>query len=122
MLNFLPGPLLGVIAFLLLVLNVLFWVPVLLLFAVVRLILPFKRVRLIIDPLLVRIAEAWISGNSGWMTLTQRTDWDVEGSAGLPVGTTTAVTPSPKSPCGRPITADSTTPGSASISVSTSLG
>jgi hypothetical protein len=67
MLNFLPAPLLGVIAFLLLALNVLFWVPVLLVFAVVRLILPFKRVRLIIDPLLVRIAEAWISGNSGWM-------------------------------------------------------
>ena len=83
MLNFLPAPLLGVIAFLLLVLNVLFWVPVLLLFAVVRLILPFKRVRLIIDPLLVRIAEAWISGNSGWMALTQRTAWDVEGVAGL---------------------------------------
>ncbi len=83
MLNFLPAPLLGAIAFLLLVLNVLFWVPVLLVFAVIRLILPFKIVRLAIDPLLVKIAEAWISGNSGWMTLTQRTAWDVEGVAGL---------------------------------------
>ncbi len=83
MLNFLPAPLLGTIAFLLLVLNVLFWVPVLLVFAVVRLILPFKIVRLAIDPLLVKIAEAWISGNSGWMALTQRTAWDVEGVAGL---------------------------------------
>ena len=36
MLNFLPAPLLGAIAFLLLALNVLFWVPVLLVFAVVR--------------------------------------------------------------------------------------
>jgi 1-acyl-sn-glycerol-3-phosphate acyltransferase len=83
MLNFLPAPLLGAIAFLLLTLNVFFWVPVLLVFAVVRLILPFKAVRLVIDPLLVRIAEAWIAGNSGWMALTQRTEWDVEGIAGL---------------------------------------
>ena len=83
MLNFLPAPLVGAIAFLLLVLNVLLWVPILLVFAVVRLILPFKGVRLAIDPLLVKIAEAWISCNSGWMGLTQRTQWDVEGIAGL---------------------------------------
>ena len=83
MLNFLPAPLVGAIAFLLLALNVLFLVPILLLFAIVRLILPFKRVRLVVDPLLVAIAETWISGNSGWMALTQRTAWDVEGIAGL---------------------------------------
>lgn len=83
MLNFLPAPLIGLLASLLLALNVLFWVPVLLLFAVIRLILPFKTVRLWIDPVLVAIAETWISGNSGWMALTQRTAWDVEGIAGL---------------------------------------
>jgi 1-acyl-sn-glycerol-3-phosphate acyltransferase len=83
MLNFLPAPLVGVIAFLLLVLNVFFWVPILLLFAIVRLVLPFKGVRLVIDPLLVAIAETWISGNSAWMALTQRTEWDVAGIAGL---------------------------------------
>ena len=83
MLNFLPAPLVGVIAFLLLALNAFLWVPILLAFAIVRLILPFKRVRLVIDPLLVTIAETWISGNSGWMALTQRTEWDVEGIAGL---------------------------------------
>ena len=83
MLNSLPAPLVGVIAFLLLALNVFFWVPILLLFAVIRLVLPFKAVRLRIDPVLVAIAEAWISGNSRWMKLTQRTEWDVEGIAGL---------------------------------------
>ena len=83
MLNFLPAPLIGLLASLLLALNALFWVPILLAFAVVKLILPFKAVRLRIDPLLVAIAEAWISGNSGWMALTQRTAWDVEGIAGL---------------------------------------
>ncbi|MBI5792782.1 MAG: acyltransferase [Rhodocyclales bacterium] len=83
MLNFLPAPLVGAIAFLLLALNAFFWVPILLAFAIVRLVLPFKAVRLLIDPLLVAIAEAWIAGNSGWMALTQRTEWDVEGIAGL---------------------------------------
>ncbi len=83
MLNFLPAPLIGLIASLLLALNALFWVPILLLFAIVKLVLPFKVVRLLIDPVLVAIAEAWISCNSGWMALTQRTRWDVEGIAGL---------------------------------------
>jgi 1-acyl-sn-glycerol-3-phosphate acyltransferase len=32
---------------------------------------------------LLWIAEAWISCNSGWMALTQRTDWDVQGIDGL---------------------------------------
>ena len=83
MLNFLPASLIGFIASMLLGLNALFWVPILLLFAVVKLVLPFKAVRLLIDPILVAIAEAWISCNSGWMALTQRTDWDVDGIAGL---------------------------------------
>jgi 1-acyl-sn-glycerol-3-phosphate acyltransferase len=83
MLNFLPAPLVGLIASLLLALNALFWVPILLLFAMVKLILPLKGIRLLIDPVLVAIAETWISCNSGWMALTQRTRWDVEGIAGL---------------------------------------
>lgn len=83
MLNFLPSPLTGLVAFVLLTLNALFWVPLLLLFALVKLVLPFKAVRLRIDPVLIAIAEAWISCNSGWMWLTQRTAWDVEGIVGL---------------------------------------
>ena len=83
MLNFLPSPLVGLIASLLMVLNVLFWVPLLLFFALLKLIFPIKKVRLVIDPLILRIAESWISGNSGWMRLTQRTTWDVQGIDGL---------------------------------------
>ena len=83
MLNFLPKPLVALIAALLLVLNVVFWVPILLFFAVLKLILPFKAMRLLIDPILLRIAEAWIAGYSGWMGLTQRTQWDVQGIDGL---------------------------------------
>jgi 1-acyl-sn-glycerol-3-phosphate acyltransferase len=83
MLNFLPPVLVGVVATLLMVLNALFWVPILLLVSIVKLIIPLKKVRLLIDPVLLRIAEAWISGNSAWMALTQRTVWDVQGVEGL---------------------------------------
>ncbi|PKO62539.1 MAG: acyltransferase [Betaproteobacteria bacterium HGW-Betaproteobacteria-18] len=79
MLHFLPTPLVGVIASTLMLLNILLWVPVLLLVATVKLLLPFRRVRLAIDPLLLRIAEAWIAGNSGWMRLTQPLQWEVSG-------------------------------------------
>jgi 1-acyl-sn-glycerol-3-phosphate acyltransferase len=83
MLNFLPVPIIGFIASILLALNALLWVPILLLFAILKLIIPLRAVRLRIDPILLFIAEAWISCNSGWMALTQHTDWDVEGIVGL---------------------------------------
>jgi 1-acyl-sn-glycerol-3-phosphate acyltransferase len=79
MLSFLPAPLIGLIASTLMLLNILLWVPILLLVSFVKLLLPFKPVRLFVDPLLLRIAEAWIAGNSGWMRLTQRMDWQVTG-------------------------------------------
>jgi 1-acyl-sn-glycerol-3-phosphate acyltransferase len=82
-LSFLPPPLIGVLASALLGLNSLFWVPLLMFFALLKLVLPFRAVRLRVDPVLVAIAEAWVSCNSGWMALTQRTTWDVEGIAGL---------------------------------------
>jgi 1-acyl-sn-glycerol-3-phosphate acyltransferase len=83
MLNFLPPLLVGLIASVLMAINALFWVPILLLVSLVKLIIPVKTVRLLIDPVLLRIAENWISGNSAWMALTQRTQWDVQGIQGL---------------------------------------
>ena len=83
MLSFLPAPLIGLLASLLLGLNSLFWVPLLLLFALLKLVLPSTALRRRLDPLLVRIAEAWIACNSGWMALTQKVDWDVQGISGL---------------------------------------
>ena len=79
MLHFLPAPLIGILASLLMLLNILLWVPILLVVSIIKLLLPFKAVRLLIDPLLLRIAEAWIAGNSFWMRLTQKLDWDVSG-------------------------------------------
>jgi 1-acyl-sn-glycerol-3-phosphate acyltransferase len=83
MLNALAPPLVGVLAFSLLLLNILFWVPILLVLALAKLALPFQAVRLELDPVLVGIAENWIACNSGWMALTQRTQWDVHGIDGL---------------------------------------
>jgi 1-acyl-sn-glycerol-3-phosphate acyltransferase len=83
MLHFLPAPVNGAIASTLMLLNILFWVPLLLLVATVKLLLPFRRVRLAIDPVLLRIAEAWIAGNSGWMRLTQPMQWEVSGLQAL---------------------------------------
>ncbi len=83
MLHFLPAWLRATLAIALLVLNIFFWVPLLLVFALVRLLLPFKAARLVIDPITLVIAESWISCNSAWMLLTQKLDWDVQGIEGL---------------------------------------
>jgi len=79
MLGFLPPLARGVIAALLLLLNTLFWIGPLMALALVRLALPFQAVRQRVDPGINAIATTWIAGNSGWMRLTQRTTWDVQG-------------------------------------------
>ena len=83
MLHFLPAPVLGVIAATLLGLNTLFWCLLLFVLALVKLVIPAKPVRAVIDHALNGIATRWVAGNSGWMRLTQRTDWDVAGLDGL---------------------------------------
>jgi len=79
MLNGLPPLLVGVVASVLMTLNALFWVPILLVFSLFKLLLPFAAAQTFFAPILLWIAEAWISCNSAWMALTQRTTWDVEG-------------------------------------------
>jgi 1-acyl-sn-glycerol-3-phosphate acyltransferase len=79
----LPAPLRAAVAAVLLLLNTLLWCSLLFVLALVRLLLPWTAVRRVLDPWLNRVATAWIAGNSGWMRLTQRTLWDVEGVDGL---------------------------------------
>lgn len=83
MLGFLPPIVRGVIALLLLVINTLFWCALLFALALVKLVLPFDAVRVRVDPLLNALATAWVTCNSAWMRLTQRTAWDVQGVAEL---------------------------------------
>ncbi|WP_017937268.1 acyltransferase [Zestomonas thermotolerans] len=79
MLSFLPAPLRGVLALLLLIANTLFWCWFLFLVALVKLCIPARPVRKLCNLLSNWIAEIWIAGNSGWMWLTQKTDWNLEG-------------------------------------------
>lgn len=83
MLSFLPAPVRGLIAAILLVVNTLCWATPLFVLALVRLALPFQAFRRVIDPWLNGIATIWASGNSAWMRLTQRTEWDIAGIEGL---------------------------------------
>ncbi|MCZ2414777.1 MAG: acyltransferase [Burkholderiales bacterium] len=83
MLSFLPPTVRGVAASVMLVANTLVWCLLLFALSLLKLALPFAPVRAVIDPLLNGIATRWIAGNSGWMRLTQRTAWDVEGLGGF---------------------------------------
>lgn len=83
MLNFLPSVLIGIVAAILLALNVLFWTSILFAFSVLKFLLPIKLIRRLIDPVLIWLSERWIFCNSGWMRLTQKTKWDVQGMSGL---------------------------------------
>jgi 1-acyl-sn-glycerol-3-phosphate acyltransferase len=83
MLNFLPSSLVGVIAGFLLFINVLFWVSILYVFSIPKIFLTWPPLLRIINRILNWIGENWLSGNSGWMRLTQKTKWDVQGMEGL---------------------------------------
>ena len=79
MLNFLPNIVVGILASLLLLVNVLFWCVLLISVALIKILLPIPGLRKVFDTILTKIAEGWVSGNSTWMGLTQKTQWDVQG-------------------------------------------
>jgi 1-acyl-sn-glycerol-3-phosphate acyltransferase len=76
----------GLTALLLLVGNTLLWCTALFLLALLKLLLPFARLRAPIDRALNEVATRWISGNCAWMRLTQRTAWDIAGPSALDPG------------------------------------
>lgn len=79
MLNFLPTFLVGFIATFLLLCNVAFWCGFLISFALIKLLIPINFIRKGFDVILIAIAKSWVACNSGWMCLTQNTQWDVQG-------------------------------------------
>lgn len=83
MLNFLPPPVIGVLAAVAIFFNTLFWCLLLYLVAVAKLVIPVSAWRARCTKAAIWLAEAWISGNSVWMWLTQRTEWRVYGLDGL---------------------------------------
>ncbi len=83
MLDFLPPPLRGVIASLLLALNTIVCCTPLFIVAIFKLCLPFPAAQRCTDWLMSHIHEAWISNNKAWMNLLRRTRWHLEGMQGL---------------------------------------
>lgn len=83
MLYFLPAPLRGAIAALLLILNTLFWCWLLFALALLKVVLPFTAVQRLIRHGMHWVAEVWIGGNKAWMNAVSRTQWDVQGLTGV---------------------------------------
>ncbi|MCM0612666.1 acyltransferase [Marinobacter sediminum] len=79
MLHFLPAPLKGTLAAALILLNTLILFPVLLVFAIIKLILPVSFVRKGCTVILNRIAWIWIGFNNLLMDGLHRVEWDVRG-------------------------------------------
>ena len=68
----------GVTAFLLFVVNTLFWCALLFAVTLAKLLIPVAAWRQICSKVLVLIAEAWVAVNSWGLAVTQPTRWDVE--------------------------------------------
>lgn len=83
MLDFLPAPLKGTLAALLILCNTLVLFPVLLVFALLKLILPITPVRKGCTVVLNNIAWVWIGFNNLLMDLLHRVQWDVRGTENL---------------------------------------
>ena len=79
MLNFLPAPVVGVIAVILMTINIIFWTVLLFIVTLIKLIFRTDSARKLLDPILTAIAENWITGNWLWQKLTQRTIWQTQG-------------------------------------------
>jgi 1-acyl-sn-glycerol-3-phosphate acyltransferase len=79
MLGFLPPAVRGVLSFLVLVLNTLFWCSLLFALALFKFFFPFQAVLNHLDPLINAVASSWTSFNSVWMRLAHPTRWTVEG-------------------------------------------
>lgn len=73
-----PPIITGIIAFLLLLVNTLFWACFLFPLTFLKVVIPIVPIRKFLTSVLAMIANAWISCNSGWMKLTQKMDWTIQ--------------------------------------------
>ncbi|MFC5699107.1 acyltransferase [Pseudomonas sp. GCM10022186] len=81
--SFIPSPLRGALAALLLALNTLFWCIPLFAVTLLKVLLPLRAARGLLNWAASAIAEGWISCNKAWMGLVGDTRWDVKGLEGL---------------------------------------
>ena len=83
MLNFLPAPLKGVLVVLLILLNTIVFLPFLLLFAIIKLVIPITAVRKACTVIVNGIAWYWIGFNNTLVKLFHKVEWDVRGAQEL---------------------------------------
>lgn len=83
MLDFLPAPLKGILAVLLILTNTLLFLPLLLLVALAKFIVPVLPFRKACTIVLNAIAWYWIGFNNTLMNLLHRVEWDVRGAEEL---------------------------------------
>lgn len=84
MLSFLPGPLILLLTSTLALLSTAIQVPILLVLALLKLLLPLKPLRRVLSRGIILVAENWIAINSAMIRLfTRRQDWRIEGGEHL---------------------------------------
>ncbi len=83
MLSFLPGPVRGIIAILLAVINFFFWLIPLIPVAIIKLLIPMGFIRKLCDFMLNFICTMWASCNGIILKLLNKIEWDVEGDDNL---------------------------------------
>ena len=69
----------GVICFLLLTLNTLFWCIFLLSAAIIKLLIPLETSKRVFTYLIILIGECWIFCNGLWIKIFHNPKWEVEG-------------------------------------------
>ncbi len=79
MLYFLPAPLKGALVVLLILLNTLVFLPFLLLFAILKLVIPVTIIRKGCSLVVNGIAWYWIGYNNTLMNLFHKVEWDIRG-------------------------------------------
>ncbi|MBE0486643.1 acyltransferase [Marinobacter sp.] len=83
MLDFLPSPLKGALVVLLILLNTVVFLPFLLLFAIIKLIVPIAFLRKGCTVVVNGIARYWIGYNNTLMKIFHNVEWDVRGVQSL---------------------------------------
>ncbi|MBU0994452.1 MAG: acyltransferase [Proteobacteria bacterium] len=83
MLSFLPGPLKGILAFFLFVVNLLFWFVILIPFALIKICLPVPFIRKPMDYALNFFCTMWASCNKIILIFLNDIKWDIEGNDDL---------------------------------------
>lgn len=79
MFSFLPSPLKGAVSFLIYLINTILLTVPLILISLLKFIVPFQRVVVILDRILMGIAGLWIYINSVNTDLFCQIDWDIRG-------------------------------------------